>query len=160
MYQPFPTIGIVAGITALQGLACQGYAVSPEAQYVRDNVVSVLNVFEKSQVLFGAKAEAISHLYALGAEEQNPNLISVAVAEKFIRALPDAFRLPEFSFDPDGSISLDWIESRTRVFSISVSENSRLAYAWLNGNDKGHAVADFDGQIISELVLEGIKSIA
>ena len=67
--------------------------------------------------------------------------------------------LPEFSPEPDGSISLDWIMSRTRVFSISVSPRDRLAYAWLDGSDRGHGVATFDRSMIPQRILDGIDEV-
>jgi len=139
--------------------ANDGNAVSPEAQAVTAQAASVVKVLEQSQALFGAKAEAISQLMALAAGEQTANPISVLLAEQFVRVLPNAIPLPEFSIDPDGSISLDWIKARNQIFSLSVGANSRLAFAWLNGTDKGHAVARFDGQRVPERVIEGITLI-
>jgi len=139
--------------------ANDGNAVSPEAQAVTAQAASVVKVLEQSQALFGAKAEAISQLMALAAGEQTANPISVLLAEQFVRVLPNAIPLPEFSIDPDGSISLDWIKARNQIFSRSVGANSRLAFAWLNGTDKGHAVARFDGQRVPERVIEGITLI-
>ena len=68
--------------------------------------------------------------------------------------------LPEFAPEPDGSICLEWIQSRNCLFSLSVGANGRLAYAWMDGADKGHAVARFDGETIPPGVLEGIKRVA
>jgi hypothetical protein len=76
-----------------------------------------------------------------------------------VRALPDGIPLPEFAPEPDGSISLDWILSRNRLFSVSIGHSSRLAFAWLDGADNGHGVARFDGQNVPPRVLEGIKCI-
>ncbi len=87
------------------------------------------------------------------------NRLAVFNAVAFIRALPEEVPLPEFAPEPDGSISLDWISSRNRLFSISVGTGDRLPYAWLDGTDKGHAVARFDGKNIPPRILEGIKSI-
>jgi hypothetical protein len=143
----------------MQAFAHDVNAVSPEAQAVRKQAWYVMERFERSQALFGAKAEALSQLASLVAEEQNADATSAMIAEQFIRALPDAISLPEFGIDPDGSICFDWMVSRDRIFSLSVSANSRLVYAWLDGVDKGHAVARFDGQIIPERVLDGITSI-
>jgi hypothetical protein len=144
----------------MQALANDGNAVSPEAQAVRAQAAGVVKVFEQSQALFGAKKAAISQLMALAAEEHAVDAIALIVAEQFVRALPNGIPLPEFSIDPDGSISLDWIEARNQIFSLSVGANRRLAFAWLDGTDKGHAVARFDGQQIPERVIEGITSIA
>ena len=87
------------------------------------------------------------------------NPLAVFNAENFVRALPNFIPLPEFAPEPDGSISLDWLPSRHRLFSISVGTNNRLAYAWLDGADKGHAVARFDGDRIPQRVLDVISSI-
>ena len=85
--------------------------------------------------------------------------LAVFKAVAFIRALPEEVPLPEFGPEPDGSISLDWISTRNRLFSLSVGTGDSLPYAWLDGTDKGHAVARFDGKSIPPRVLEGIKSI-
>ena len=76
----------------------------------------------------------------------------------FLRALPDRVPLPEISPEPDGSVSLDWTQSRNRLFSVSVSGSNRLAYAWVDGTDSGHAVVRFDGQSIPLPILQGIKA--
>ena len=81
------------------------------------------------------------------------------MAESFLRALPEGVRIPEFAPEPDGSISLDWIQSRNRLFTLSVGSGNRLAYAWLDGADKGHGVARFDEENVPHLILECIKGI-
>ena len=67
--------------------------------------------------------------------------------------------VPEFAPEPDGSVSLDWIQSRTRLFSLSIGTSRRLAYAWLDGSDKGHAVSRFDGKHIPSRIQQGIREI-
>ena len=67
--------------------------------------------------------------------------------------------LPEFAPEPDGAISLDWIRSRHRLFSLSIGSTNRLAYSWLDGAHRGHAVAQFDGTKIPVRILQGIESI-
>lgn len=129
----------------------------------------VVESAERSVALFGEKAAALSQLAALAAEcaEQGwdgedaaaIDPIAVRSVRRFVRVLPDNMPLPEFSPEPDGSISLDWIESRNRLFSLTVGRSNRLAYAWLDGTDKGHGVVRFDGQNVPPRVLEGIKGI-
>ena len=85
--------------------------------------------------------------------------LAAASAAQFVRALPDGISLPEFAPESDGSISLDWIHSRDCIFSLSVGANGRLAYAWLDGADGGHAAARFDGATISPDILEGINRV-
>jgi hypothetical protein len=164
------TIGICwLGYAAAQGYSRRNSAVSPEAQVVRDAVSAVVEMSERSQALFGGKAVALSQLRALanecgeaawdGEDACAINPLAMFVAETFIRALPNGIPLPEFAPEPDGSISLDWIESRNRLLTASVGAGDRLAYAWIDGADKGHAVAHFDGENIPPLLLEGIKEI-
>ena len=94
----------------------------------------------------GAEARAISPAAALKAQE-------------LLRALPGDLPLPEVAPEPEGSISFDWICARDRVFSLSVCEEDRLAYAWLDGPDRGHAVARFDGRSVPPRILQGIEGI-
>jgi hypothetical protein len=116
-----------------------------------------------------AQANHFGQLQALASECGEPGWdgddalplthVAVANAIAFMKALPEGVPLPEFAPEPDGSISLDWISSRCRLFSLSVGIGDRLSYAWLDGTDKGHAVARFDGKSVPPRILEGIKSI-
>jgi hypothetical protein len=78
---------------------------------------------------------------------------AVARASALVRALPHGFELPECAPEPDGSISLDWIQSRKRFFSVSIGTSDRLAYAWVDGTDRGHGVTRFDGQHVPQVIL-------
>jgi hypothetical protein len=168
MHPIVPMIGL-SGQIALQTLAGGGSAISPEAREVYEAASRVVESAERSQVLFGKKAAALSQLVALasecsqrgwdGKDAMAIDPVAVSLVRRFVRALPDGLPLPEFSPEPDGSISLDWIRSRNQLFSMSIGHNNRLAYAWLDGADKGHGVARFDGQNVPPRVLEGIKGI-
>jgi hypothetical protein len=167
MYQIAPIIGL-SGHLALQGLT-GGSAISPEANAVYKAATDVAESAERSVALFGEKATALSQLAKLvtecadrGWDGENAAAIdpvAVIVANHFLRALPDDIPLPEFAPEPDGSISLDWIESRNRLFSLTIGRGIRLAYAWLDGADKGHGIALFDGRTVPPRVLEQIKGI-
>jgi hypothetical protein len=103
-------------------------------------------------------AALISSLRALADECSKPDwdgngacaidLAALQNAEAFARALPDDVPLPECAPEPDGSISLDWIQSRERLLTLSIGGGNRLAYAWLDGSDRGNAVARFDGSSV------------
>jgi len=159
----------LAGYAALNGYARGGSAISFEAKAAQKEASTLVQSAERSQALFGAKAAVISQLRALanecadgnwdgnGAHPVNP--VAVFMAESFVRAIPSTLPLPELAPEPDGSVSLDWIQSRNRLFSLSVGPNNRLAYAWLDGTDKGHGVASFDRERIPQRVLEGINAI-
>ena len=169
MYQTVPVKGLAAGYVTLHMIAAGGSAISPEATVVRESATALMEPAERSQALFGGRAFAISQLIALAVECAEPgwngenaaaiNPRAVRTAERLVRALPDGLPLPVFAPEPDGSISLDWIRSRNRLVSLSVGVNDRLAFAWLEGTDKGHAVARFDGQNVPPLVLERIEGV-
>ena len=76
-------------------------------------------------------------------------------AEDLIAALPDDVPLPECSIEPDGCVSLDWISAAYRTLTLSVGETDRLPYAWVDGTDRGHAVArQVDGQLPPRILAE------
>ena len=171
MPEPVSTVGLclLGGYTALNAYMREHSAVSSAAKVVREAVCAVMESVERSQVLFGEKAAALSQLSALAIECGEANwdgVGAVAIDERavrnagdVVRALPADIQIPEFAPEPDGSLSLDWIESRSRLFTVSVGTGSRLAYAWLDGSDRGHGVAQFDGERIPARVLEGIRGI-
>lgn len=111
-----------------------------------------------------AKIDAILRLKALVEEYAGDETItihpsSVSTAESFLRALPDGISLPEFSVEPDGFISMDWIAARDRVFSMSIGADGRFACAWIDGTSEGHCVENFNGQTIPKRIIDGITAI-
>lgn len=163
------TVGICwLGYAVAQRNLCGSTAVSSEAQIVRDAITAVYERTENSQALFGGKAAAISKLQMMAHEcseadwnGEGANAVSpmaIFLAENLVRVLPDSMPLPEFAPEPDGSVTLDWISSPHRIFSISVGASERLAYAWLDGSDKGHAVASFNGERVPQRIIEGINA--
>jgi hypothetical protein len=84
---------------------------------------------------------------------------AVRTAERFVRVLPENLPMPEITPEPDGSIGLGWSNGPNRFFSISIGVDIRLAYAWLDGTDRGHAVARFDGENVPRRILDGIRQI-
>jgi hypothetical protein len=168
MHRVVPVIDL-SGYRALHALAGGNSAISPEADAVHEAATEVMESAERSQALFGDKAAALSQLAALatecaemgwdGGDAAGIDPVAVTSTERFVRALPEGLPPPDFTPDPDGSISLDWIRARNRLFSLSIGRSDRLAYAWLDGTDKGHGVARFDGQNVPPRVLEAIESI-
>lgn len=171
MPEPVSAIGpcYFAGYAALRAYMRGGSAVSSEARAAQEAATAVVERTEQSQALFGEKAAALSKLWSIAAECNEADWdgagalpIDAGAAVKagnVVRALPIGIPIPEFSPEPDGALSLDWIASRNRIFSVSVGAGSRLAYAWLDGSDRGHGVAQFDGETIPARVLEGILGI-
>jgi len=162
-------VSVWLGSAALRAYAKTGSAQSPTAGDIAQQIAIILSATDASEVLNGPKSDAIAKLMAIantcvqadwdgyGAEPLNE--MAVQNAEAFVRAIPDGMPMPEFAPDPDGSISLDWIAGRYRSFSLSVGSDSRLAYAWLDGTDKGHAVAKFDGVTIPPIIRSGVESV-
>ncbi|MGH8504252.1 MAG: hypothetical protein ACREVE_17690 [Gammaproteobacteria bacterium] len=171
MFEPVSTtLGICwLGSAALNAYARPGSAISIEALKVSRAASAVVELAERSQALFDEKATAIAQLMALAhdcAEQGWDGNEACAIdpralrnAGDFVRALPGNVPAPEFAPEPDGSISLDWIQSRHRLFSLSVGSSNLLAFAWLDGADRGHGVARFDGLSVPSRVLSGIQSI-
>jgi len=156
------------GFSVLPAFAWGSSAVSNEADEIRKAAREVVSESERSQALFAGKADLISQLVALEDECSGEgwdgngahpiDFLAVDQVKRFLRALPDRVPLPEISPEPDGSVSLDWIHSRNRLFSVSVSGGDRLAFAGIDGTDSSHGVARFDGQIIPRQILLGIEA--
>ncbi len=157
------------GYSALNGYARYSSGVSNEAGALMEAAGAVVQAAEDSQSLFGEKAAALSLLQRLaadcadqgwdGADACPIDRTALRNSKDFVRALPDSFPLPECAAEPDGSISLDWIQTSHRIFSLSVGPSSRLAYAWLDGADCGHGVESFDGVSIPPRILFAIKAV-
>ena len=92
------------------------------------------------------------------ASAADPYVVARAVA--FVRALPEDCVPPEVGIDPDGSVSLDWTASRGCRLTIGVAgHDDRLACAWIDAADSGHAVAWFDGGKVPARVAQAIRAV-
>jgi len=158
-----------AGYPGLRARGRGSTAVSFEAEQVDNATERVERQRESSQALFGKKAAKIDQLWALARECADENWDGTGAAaieigavlrtEGFLRALPDRVPLPELAVEPDGAVSLDWIRSPRRLVSVSVGRGSRLAFAWLDGTNRGHAVERFDGETVPGPILERIEAV-
>lgn len=54
---------------------------------------------------------------------------AVYITQAFLKLLPTAFPTPEFSIDPDGEVSMDWIRSRNHMLSVSIGGDGTITYA-------------------------------
>lgn len=102
---------------------------------------------EGRAVEFEARLRAALDALVIDEDQRAVPTAAVRMVSGLVRGLPASLPLPEVSIDPDGAISLDWMPSRTRLFSISVDDSERLAYAWVNGSDRGHGVVRLSGPI-------------
>lgn len=170
MLEPVSVVGLQLGVAALYALARPGSAVSSEAGLVQARAEEMVGRVESSGALFGGKTAVISALWGLAQSHAEPGwdggealpvdrrAISLAVA--FIRALPADCMMPEVAVDPDGAVALDWMVSRHRMLSISFAGDSdRLAYAWVDGTDRGNAVARFERDTVPGRLLQAIQAV-
>lgn len=118
-------------------LACSNdSAISVEANFMRQASREARSSKESSEALFGTNSRAIERVWALFNECSTPDwdgngadpllLQTVYGAIELIRALPSEMPMPEFSVEPDGAIAMDWMKSRSTVFSLSISTNERI----------------------------------
>jgi hypothetical protein len=157
------------GYSMLRLAAGDVVALSDEASAIRGSALEVLEIVEASISLFGQKAAVISKIWAAfeeagednwdGEGGQGMDVLSALRAADLIRALPDNFPLPEITVEPDGEISFDWIESRNRLFSLSVGTGDRLAFAWVDGSESGHGVARARGATVPSRILNEVAEI-
>lgn len=155
--------------TAIAGSWHLRSGVSAEAQLVESALDRLRESTEQSESWFGAKADAIAGLSEVardcgeagwdGADADAVNPLAVARAEAVIRAWPAGLELPQVAAEPDGALSLDWIRSRHRVFSLSVGAGDRLAYAWIDGSDRGHGAVRFAGDAVPSRVVDGVRRL-
>ncbi len=150
-------------------LASAGAAISAEG-HVAFNVLNEVNGRSiSSETLSGHRQQAIRELRELTRECVADNWDGAGAvriqgrtenfAEKFIRTLPYGTPMPELAASPDGSISLDWMPERGRMLSLLVGPDSRLPFAWIDRENRGHGVADFDGVSIPSNFLDRLLPI-
>jgi hypothetical protein len=141
-----------------------GNAVSPSAEEVDKKLAEVVIAEERSRALAGSKLDAISAVWDVAAEASQEDWngegaiavdsVTAGNAVRFIQTLPAFLTMPEISPEPDGGISLDWIESRARVLSISIGRSRSLPIAWLDGNTRGYCVVSFDEDMPNRVLNE------
>lgn len=143
--------GLLLGWPVLSGYGRTSSAVSDEAGIISKAADMVGDSAQRSQVIYGMKAALSSDLIHLAMEsigdgtETPISSRTLSAAMEFVRAMPSSWPPPEFAIEPDGGISIDWVSSPHRQLSISVSERRRIAFAWQDGSNRGHGVAQFDG---------------
>src|ERR1700738_1782967 len=66
---------------------------------------------------------------------------TIRAATQFAYTLPRFGPIPEVSADPDGEISFDWAGPSGEMFSVSVNNQNRLAYAgWFGEKNRIHGI--------------------
>jgi hypothetical protein len=153
----------------LNGIARRSSAVSDEAMIVSKSAVELVERAKQTQVVLGsAKQEALSDLSQLAVDASfldwdgnggEPVLTAaVSTAEFFLLAIPPGISMPEMSVGPRGTIIFEWTFTQSRRISLRINDSLRIAFAWLDGADCGHAVARFDGCELPPRILNGIRT--
>lgn len=127
-----------------------------EAMQLRRNIEESLKHYlmpRLEQLVF-----PISNVFASSQSEEFPVAIETATAAlEFARLLPRMVPLPEVSSDPDGEIAFDWGTPSGKMFSVSVNESGRLAYAgWFGETSRIHGTERLAGEVPQE-ILRGIQ---
>jgi hypothetical protein len=170
MLEPLSAFGLNLGVAAVYALARPRTAVSSDAEHVRNQAVAMVERVERSDALFGTKAAVVSALWSLkqshaevgwdGGHARPVEGDAIFKALAFVRSMPDGTAMPEVGVEPDGMVTLDWLPSRHRMLSVTfASDSERLAYAWIDGTDRGNAVERFDGVSVPKRLLQAIRSI-
>ena len=136
---------------------------------IKENALDLFKHVESSRALLGSKEDALNRLYELAArcteagwDSYDAEAVSQSAVKRsanFIRRLPEDLPLPEISVEPDGEIALDWSPTPTQTFSVSIGTADRMACAWVNGAEHGHAVTYSNNGEIPLRILQEIQRI-
>lgn len=151
LYQPF-----VRGINT---------GSSPESKRVEQRFIEAIDHFRSIPARERAFGELIKAVEDASKENWDSyhakpaSLQAATVAARFLTALPSTVPTPDIGVDPDGEISFAWLFSKDRMLSVSVSENGRLSYAGMFGNEAtSHGTEPFY-DTIPGIILEKIKRL-
>ncbi len=97
-------------------------------------------------------ASALHQLATVFVEASKPNwdgygavpvtLSAMRNAERFLQSLPSDFLDVEISAEPDGEIAIEWFRN-SRVLSVSIGADQRIAYAGRDGSDRWRGTSTF-----------------
>jgi len=77
---------------------------------------------------------------------------TIGYAHRFLLALPLGISMPSIGSEPDGCITFEWYQSPVKIFSISISSDGYIHYAYLNGKVKRHGSEPFLGSVSREIM--------
>ena len=131
--------------------------VSEEATILQRQVGdAVTHLFDNESI--GARLREGNRLLQEVADEHNqPNWdgydalavseYSLVKAQYLLQTLPADIPLPDVEVDPDGEVSFDWYDDADGVFSVSIGDTGRLAFAGMFRQSKVHGVEYFYDEI-------------
>ena len=166
MFETISTLGTTAlACGFFHQLMKENSGLSPESRAVKKAATEL----STKVPLHTEKNTLVSRLWALAEEcgeadwngyEAVPlSLLAIKQAEEFIRAWPFDNDLPDYAPEPDGSINLEWIYTKNRRAVVSLDGGTRLAFAWLDGADKGRGVCVFQGGQVPRKIVDAVRDI-
>ena len=72
---------------------------------------------------------------------------TLMIAKEFVESLPEAYRTPTISGEPDGHISLEWYVHPRRILTVSINPNGILHWAALIGAEDPRGSCPFYGEM-------------
>ena len=143
--------------------------VSEESRALEKAATQLVSKSREAVSLNTAKNALVSRLWAMveecseadgnGYEAAPLSLAAVGQALEFIGAWPLENDLPDCAPEPDGSVNLEWIYTKHRRATVSLDGSARLAFAWLDGANKGRGVAAFQDGKVPHGIVESVRSI-
>ena len=137
---------------------------SPESRHLEEKVSEIVHHFRRRV----ERDKAFSDLARVVEGGNKPNWDRYGgqpvqsrvpqLACRFLNALPSVIPTPEVGLDPDGEISFDWIVSRDRQLTVSISPEGELNYAGIYGAAVKHGRELFDDSVPHEII-EAIRRL-
>ena len=84
---------------------------------------------------------------------------SLRYALVFLWLLPSQYGLPMIDADNKGRISFEWIKSKSKRLSVSVTSSGKLIYAFLAGASSGSG-EEYLGSTVPDTILSIIRRIS
>ncbi len=155
------------GCVAAAASSYPSSGVSGEAEFLEQSSTDLARHAERSEALFGGKAQVLTELAMLASECSQAGWdgydalpVSAVIAKRtadLIRALPADVSMPSIAAQPDAGISLEWSRGRLQTAALSVDAVGRVSYAWILGDDRGHAAGTTHAGQLSPRILEVIR---
>lgn len=146
-----------------------GTAVGEEARAVEHDLAESFESLLRTSTYVEPREQVFRELEAVaeecgvrnwdGYDAQPVSAGAIGCAWRLLDQLVDDFPCPEVSADPDGEVSLDWLDGAERGLSISVNAEGRLSYAGFFRRSKAHGV-EFLQDEIPEAIMEVLRRFA
>lgn len=138
-------------------LSDEGSAINRKNEQAQNEIKKTSAFLARSLPLESAFVSALKEGWD-GYDAETINISTFEYARKFIELLPFDTELPEFVPESDGEISIEWFDSPSWIFSISVSPKGRLSYVGFYGRNRTKGV-EYLNDKIPQSILSNIKRV-